>query len=198
MMMMTTNKLIPAATMALLLLAADATAQPRWAVGARAGLAVPTQAIEGEDFGAGVGVEGSLRYRLSSGLSAYAGWDWTRFSSGLTLGETEADFEETGYVFGFRLEHTFSDEDGPTLWLRGGPTLARVEIEDLNGDFLADTGRSSGWEVGGGVGFSVGQRLSLVPGVRYRSSSHDVEIDGISYDFDLGYVSFEAGAAMIF
>lgn len=196
--MMMTNKLILAVTTALLLLAADATAQPRWAVGARAGLAVPVKSIEGEDFGAGTGVEGSLRYRFFSRLSAYVGWDWSRFSSGLTLGETEVDFEETGYVFGLRLEHTFADEEGPTLWLRGGPTLARVDMEDLNGDVPADTGRGLGWEVGGGVGLTIGRRWSLMPGVRYRSISHDVAIDGISYDFDLGYVSLEAGAAMVF
>lgn len=195
---MTTNKLIVAAALALFLPAADATAQPRWAVGARAGLAVPTQAIEGEDFGAGVGVEGSLRYRIFSSLSAYVGWDWTRFSSGPTLGDDEVDFDETGYAFGLRVEHTFSDEEGPTLWLRGGPTLAGVEIEDVNGDVLADTGRGAGWEVGGGVGLTIGQRWSLAPGIRYRSTSHDVQIDGTSYDFDLGYLSLEAGAAVIF
>lgn len=193
-----TNKLILAVTTALFLLAADATAQPRWAVEARTGLAVPTQAIEGEDFGAGVGVEGSLHYRIFPRLSAYVGWGWTRFSSGLTLGETEADFEETGYVSGLRVEHRFSDQDGPTLWLRGGPTLARVELEDLSGGSVADTGRDWGWEVGAGVGLTIGRRWSLVPGVRYRSISHDVEIGGISYDFDLGYVSLEAGAAVSF
>lgn len=177
--------------------ASPALAQQPWAVELRGGVAFPTADLGEDELDTGLGFEGTIRYRFLPHLAAYAGWDWMHFGADEAGGVTDVDVEATGYAFGLRFEHPFSGGTGPgpAYWARAGVLVDHIEIENQEGDLIADTGHGLGWEVGAGVAIGVGEKGSLTPGVRYRSLSRDLEFDGGEVPVDLRYVAAELGFA---
>lgn len=174
-------------------------AQQRWSLELRAAGALPTGEIAGEELKVGAGFEGSVRYHLLPHLAAYAGWDWMSFGSDESFAGPDVDFEETGYALGLRFEHPFRGEaGGPAWWARAGATLNHLELEDPDGEPLADSDHGPGWEAGVGVALPVGDGWSITPGARWRALSRDVEIDGQTTDVDLRYVTLGLGVVRVF
>ncbi|NIP58148.1 MAG: outer membrane beta-barrel protein [Gemmatimonadetes bacterium] len=193
---------ITASSVLHLLLWSPAESQQGWAVELRGNGAVPTREIGDDDLGAGFGFEGTVRYAFLPHLAAYAGWDWTRFSPDDSFAGSGMDFEETGYAFGLRFEHPFSGDLGAAdtwaWWARAGGTFDHLEIEDPDGELIADTGSGVGWEVGTGLALALATGWSLTPGVRYRSLTRDVEIATTTTTVELEYVAFEVGIVRLF
>ena len=65
-----------------------------------------------------------------------------------------------------RFEHPFSGKtgSGPALRLRAGGTHNQIEVEDADGDSVADSGHGLGREAGAGVTFAIGESLRSRPG----------------------------------
>lgn len=177
--------------------ASPALAQQPWALEVRGGVAFPTADLGEDALDTGLGFEGTVRYRFLPHLAAYAGWDWMHFGADEMVGTGDVDVEATGYAFGLRFEHPFSGETGPgpAYWARAGVLVDHIEIEDQEGDLVADTGHGLGWEAGAGVAIGVGEKGSLTPGVRYRSIARELEFDGFEVPVDLQYVAAELGFA---
>ena len=186
------------AALGLALATSTAAAQDRLAVELRGGLDTPTKEIGAQDLETGFGFDATLRYRFMPHLAVYAGWDWIRFSPESSFAGTGMDIEETGYVFGLRFEHPFSGNSGFAGWVRGGGTYNHLEIENADGDIVADSGHGLGWEAAAGVAIAATQRLSVTPGVRYRALNRDVEIGATTTEVELRYVAFELGLALGF
>jgi len=181
---------------ALLMVAGVAGAQDRWSIEASGGAAFATQKLGGADLGTGVGLEVNGRYRIMPHLAIYAGWDWHHFPSDRPLGGGDMDFEDTGYAFGLRFEHPFMTR--LAYWLRAGGTANHIEVEDVGGDIISDTGHGVGWEVGGGLTIPVRNRFMLTPGVRYRALARDMELGGVTTPVDLQYLTVGLGLAYRF
>lgn len=169
--------------------------QNPWTFDVRAGVAVPTQDIGEDELDTGFGFEGTIAYRVLPHLSAYGGWDWHKFGSEESFAGADADFEETGYAFGLRFEHPFAGEsgDGPAFRLRGGATINHLEVEDQNGDLVADSDHGLGWEAGAGITLPLSDDWRLSPGARYRSLSRDLTVGDVTTEVDLRYVALELG-----
>ena len=180
--------------------ASPVLAQQPWAVEVRGGVAFPTADLGEDELDTGLGFEGTIRYDFMPHLAAYAGWDWMHFGADDAGGVTDVDVESTGYALGLRFEHPFSGETGYGLayWARAGVLIDHIEIEDQDGNLIADTGHGLGWEVGAGVAIGVGDRGSFTPGVRFRSLSRDLEFDGGEVPVDLRYMTAELGFAWRF
>jgi len=189
-----------ASAAAIFTLTTTASAQDRWAFELRSGAALPTEDVGTDELGMGFGFDGTLQYRFQPHLAAYAGWDWMRFSPETSFAGDEIDFEETGYAFGLRFQHPFSGEEGPVgWWLRAGGTYDHLELEDADGEIIADSGHGFGFELGAGVAVALGDRFTLTPGARFRSLSRDVETeDGPALDGDLRYGTLGVGLALAF
>jgi opacity protein-like surface antigen len=183
----------------MILVTAISHAEKPWTVELRAG-AGPSQEVEGDALGPGMGFEAALAYRFLPHLSAYGGWDWYHFTSDQTFAGSDMDFEETGYAFGLKFEHPFSGEQGPgpSWWVRGGGTYEHIEIENPDGDIIGDSGHGIGWETGAGVSFQVAESWWLTPGARYRSLTRDVTLSGVTRSMDLRYLAVEIGVARSF
>lgn len=182
------------AGLAVAIAAAPADAQDRrWGVEVRGGVAFPTQDIGTDDLGTGVALDGTFTYRFTPQVGAYAGWGWAHFNPETSFAGNDIDFEETGYVFGLRFEQPFSDDAPVSGWLSVGGTVVHLELEDVEGDIVADTGHGLGFEGAGGVAFALGERWSLTPGVRYSLVSRDVEIGPVTTDIELEYVAVDIG-----
>ncbi|MHB1328413.1 MAG: outer membrane beta-barrel protein, partial [Gemmatimonadales bacterium] len=106
-----------------------ATAQRRWDVALRGGVALPTQELGNAELETGVGFEATVSYRLLEHLAVYGGWGWRQFGTDAnvaTFAGTDIDVEETGYVLGLRFEHPLAGAGSPALVLRGGATFAHI------------------------------------------------------------------------
>ena len=182
----------------LLFLAAEADAQDRWALELRGGGAFPTQDIADDGLGAGVALEATFSYKVSSSVAAYAGWGWAHFNPDQSFAGTDIDFEETGYTFGLRLEQPLGDDSPLGWWLRAGGTVDHLELEDASGDVVADSGHGLGFEAATGLSVELGDRWRLTPGFRYSSLSRDVDIGSETTGIDLRYAALEVGLAWSF
>lgn len=185
-----------ATAMALLAGAGTAGAQSRWSVEVTGGAAFPTQKLGDADLGTGVGLELIGRYRIMPHLAIYAGWDYHHFQFDRPVAGSDMDVEDTGYAFGLRFEHPLASRTA--YWVRIGGTANHLELENGDGDIVFDSGHGIGWEAGGGVTMPVGRRLTLTPGVRYRTLSRDLEIGGVRAPADLRYVTIGMGIAYQF
>jgi opacity protein-like surface antigen len=191
-MMLTTLSL--AATLA----ASPAHAQGRWELEVRGHSAVSTQDAARDSHENGFGFEGVVSYRFLPHLALYGGWNWTQFAAIDAIAGPAIDLEETGYVLGLRFEHPFRAEGGSAYWLRAGATYNHLELENADGELVADSGHGVGWEAAGGVALPIGNRWSVKPGLRYRAISRDLDLTGRTTTVDLQHLSVEMGFAFRF
>lgn len=191
------RRLVP---MSLILLTAIATIstpifaqeEDRWRIEILPGVAKPTKRLGVLDLGAGGGFEANIGFRLLPHLATYGGWDWHRFKANVPFASNKMEVEETGYAFGLRFEHPIRSLSR-TLVLRAGGTYNHIEMEDSAGRFVSDSGHGLGWEAGIGVGFRLGERWRITPGMRFRSLSRDLIEASVVNPVTLRYVAFEVG-----
>ena len=128
----------------------------------------------------------------------YAGWDWHRFSAEASSAGADNDFEETGYAFGIRFQHSVGQSETAALPLRGGGTLNHIEVENSAGDQVADSDHGLGWEAGAGMAFRIASRWQVTPGVRFRSLSRDLTTGAATTPTELRYFAAEVGFSRAF
>ena len=142
--------------------------------------------------GAGFGFETAAAYRFMPHLAAYAGWSWNHFGTDQSFAGTDASFEETGYTFGFQFIHPLGALDLNYLIKLGG-TYNHIEVENNKGDIISDSGHGLGWQAEAGIVIRLSDHISLIPGIRYRSLSRDINIDNVSTAIEMNYFSVGAG-----
>lgn len=174
-----------------------AAAQSRFSLELGTGAALTTQQVGDADLGLGAGFELVLAYRLLPHLSAYGGWGWRHFAADDSFAGPDMDFEETGYTFGLQFIHPTA-LDRLSYLVQAGGLYNHLEIENTDGDLVGDTKHGLGWQAGAGLVYALTPHWSVSPSVRYRALSRDVEIDGVTTDTDLNYVSFGIGFARSF
>lgn len=166
----------------------ETMAQARWSFDLRGAVAFPTQSLGEADLSTGFGVEPTFSYRFMPHLGAYAGWGWHQFNTDEMPAGTDMDVEETGYTFGLQFIHPI---EGTSLsyFVRGGGIYNHIEIENDEGDIVSDSGHGLGWQAEAGIVVSLNDYWSLLPGVRYRALSRDIELENVTTNVDLNYVS---------
>ena len=168
-------------------------AQDRWGFEFRGFGAVGTQDEERETNENGFGFEGNLQYRFLPHMAAYAGWDWSNFGANDAIAGPDMELEETGYVFGLRFEHPFREGSPMAGWLRAGATMNHLELENAEGEIVADSGHGLGWEFGAGITLPVSANWVLTPGIRYRTLSRDLQVENRTVPVEMQYMAFEFG-----
>lgn len=172
--------------------AQELNTQGHWSAEFRSGAAFATQDLGETELGTGFGFEGTVGYRFMPHMGAYAGWGWHHFPGDDTFASADVDFEETGYVFGFKFNHPLG-HTGFNYVVQLGGILNHIEVENDDGDVIADSDHGLGWEVGGGLAFPIGEQIQLMPMVRYRSLSQDLDTAAGDQSVDLTYLSFNMG-----
>lgn len=189
-------------TTALLLagLGADSPLSGQNAIGLeiRANGAISTQDTEREYNNSGFGFEANLQYRFHPNVSAYAGWDWARFSALEAIGGPDMDLKQTGYVLGLRYERPFSETSRTAWWVRLGGIYDHLELKDADGNTVDDSGHGFGSEAGAGVVVPFGEYWSLTPGIRYRKISRDLAVEGAEVPVTMESLAFELGMGVHF
>jgi hypothetical protein len=162
----------------------------------RFALAAPSEQVAGTDLETGLGVGAVISLRLMPRLHLYGGWDWMQFPYE-ALG-VDRDLQETGYTFGLRFEQSLRADAGVRFRAEAGGTLKHIEIEDDNGNLIADSGHDWGFELGTGIRVPFGTSWSAVPMLRYRSLGTEFRTGSIVTKADLRYFGFELGLSRHF
>lgn len=172
-------------------------AQNRWGAEFRSGVNFATKDIADADLKTGFGFEATFAYRVMPHLSAYAGWSWNKFSADNSFAGTDMDFEETGYTFGFQLIHPLG-ETSLSYLVRAGGIYNHIEVENVDGEIISDSGHGLGWQAEAGLVIPIIDRINLLPSLRYRSLSRDLEIGNITTSVNQNYVSVGIGLSWSF
>jgi outer membrane protein W len=183
--------------LAIFLLSNHSVAQDKWILELRPGVNYATKDISDADLGVGFGSELTIAYRFMPHLAAYAGWSYNNFAVDQSFAGTDASFEETGYTFGLQFIHQIGESDISYL-VRAGGTYNHIEIENNDGDITIDSGHGLGWQAEAGLSIPLSEKLSLLPSVRYRSLSRDIEIENVSASVQLNYFSVGVGLSWFF
>lgn len=175
----------------------DLAAQ-RVAVDLRAVAATPTESLAGADLSAAFGYGLTVGYHLQPHLLAYGGWDWVHFQAKESFAGTDMDFEETGYTAGLRFEHPIRRASLTMFRVEAGATFKHVEVEDVVGGVVDDSGHELGFEAGGGLMIPLGESWRIAPTLRFRSLSPSFDITGVTTKSDLRYAGVEVGVSRRF
>ncbi len=167
-------------------------AQERFGLTLRGGADCATVKLGDADLNTGFGIEGSISYRFLTHLHANAGWSWNRFKSEKSFAGSDITFEETGYLAGLQYIHPLGESRFSYL-IGAGATLNHIEVENNEGEIIANSGHGFGWQADAGVSIELLKRLQLIPSVRYRSLSRTIKIDEISTPTDLNYIAIQLG-----
>ncbi len=180
------------AFIALIMTTQTANAQKRWSMELRSGANLPTAKLGNTSLDTGFGFEGSFAYRFLPNLAAYAGWSWNKFPAAESMLGSNVDFEETGYLFGLQFIHPIAASKINYL-LKAGGTYNHIETENTGGTIINDTGHGLGWQAGAGIAIPLGNRLQLIPEIRYRTLSRDIKMDNFTTPVNLNYLSASVG-----
>jgi hypothetical protein len=118
----------------------------------------------------GVGFDGILHYDLLKHSGLYVGWGWNKFTSRTSFSGDNADFEETGYMFGLQLKHSI-DGLRSSYYVRAGGLYNHIEIENESGSIIGDTGHGLGWQLAAGIDIPIAYKWSMSPVVKYNFKS---------------------------
>lgn len=175
------------AGLALLGAAGTAEAQMRpspLSVEVRGGAAFPTASF-GDNFETGVSYGARAIFDVAPGLGVYAGYSQSDFD--LKSGVVDGDVSDRGFSAGLRAALPVGM---PALspWVHGG--VVYNELRGQVAGFSGNSERKAGFEVGGGLEFPLGQRVSVTPGATYTSTSRDTVTGGSS---NVNYVKADIG-----
>lgn len=157
----------------------------------------PTKELANTNLKTGFGFEGTVAYKFLPHLGAYAGWGWNHFAADNSFAGTDMDFEETGYSLGLQFIHPV--ENSKLNYLIGaGAIYNHIEIENNQGDIVADSKHGWGWRAEAGIDVPVAKQLHLTPTIRYQTLSRDFAIGETKTAGDLNYVSVGVGLSWYF
>lgn len=168
-----------------------------FSVEVRAGAALPTGDF-GDVVSTGwtVGVDGTFNITPMFGI--YGGYSYSSYALDEELEELfgEADITEQGFDAGIKA--TLGGGTLPfTPYLRGGLIYHKLdgEFEDGDVDEGEELDYELGFEVGGGLMFPLGPRISVTPSVSYTSFSLSAEDDELEA-FDVDISTFKVGIGL--
>lgn len=186
-----------AATAALVATAQSVSAQtPQFALEVRGGYAIPTGDWNEDDtFENGFGFGANAIAMVTPQIGVYAGWESFQFNVDEDEEGVEADATDVGFRAGAMFNVPLAQSPNLTPFVEAGVLYNKLEIS-ASGDGASveiDSESSIGFEAGVGVAVALGERLSVVPMVRYRQ--HQVEFEDIDAEDseDISYVVVGVG-----
>lgn len=168
--------------------------QNKWSAEFRPNINFPTSDFVDTDVKVGFGFEFAIGYQFIEHFGAYVGWGHNNFK----IEDSDIDFDETGYTFGLQFIHPIGSSESLSYLIRAGTIYNHIEVEDIDGTLIDDTGHGFGWEVGAGLNYLIGSNWSLRPQMGYRTLSRDLNMAGATTKIDVNYIAFGLGIAKIF
>ncbi|MBW3571499.1 MAG: porin family protein [Gemmatimonadetes bacterium] len=158
---------------------------PQFALEVRGGYAIPTGDWNEDDtFENGFGFGANVMAMVTPQIGVYAGWETFEFKVDEDEEGVEADATDAGFRAGVTVNVPLAQSPNLTPFVELGVLYNTLEISASAGGASIDveSDASLGFEAGLGVAVALGQRLSVVPMVRYRR--HEVEFEDFSDESD--------------
>ena len=140
----------------------------------------------------GFGFEGIFHVRVMEHAGIYGGWGWNRFGSDESFAGDDACFEETGYVFGLQFKHPVGTMP-LSYYLRAGGLYNHIEVENSEGNIIYDSGHGMGLQLAGGLDFQLGSNWSFTPGLKFNLLPSEIDMEGVTKELDINYLSVRVG-----
>lgn len=172
-------------------------AQEKFSAEFRPGISFPLDKMAGSKVNTGFGFEFTLAYEVLQDVGVYAGWGWNKFDAENAFMTNRVEIEETGYTAGIQFKHRIKNSSLSYL-IRGGAVYNHLELEDNEGELIADSGHGLGWQAEAGITFEIGNSWDFRPTVRYRSLPGNIEVFNGQMSVDLQYISIGVGLAKKF
>tara|TARA_R110002051_G_scaffold325867_1_gene432606 strand:+ start:146046 stop:146618 length:573 start_codon:yes stop_codon:yes gene_type:complete len=188
------NSIIRVLLLSMVLMSGVLFSQEKWSVEVRPGVNFPISDFGEANIKTGFGFEAAIGYRFMEHLGAYVGWGYNTFK----LEDSNFDFDETGYTFGFQFIHPLGTSDKLSYLVRAGGIYNHIEIENSNGAIVEDSGHGLGWELGAGINYELGSNWYFRPQIGYRALSRTIELGEITSNIDINYFVFGVGIAKTF
>lgn len=179
------------------LMGISSPAQEKFSVEFRPGISFPLNEIAGTKVNTGYGFEFTVAYEVLQDVGIYAGWGWNKFNSENTFMVNRIDIVETGYTAGIQFKHRITNSPISYL-IRGGTVYNHLELENKDGNLIADSGYGIGWQAEAGVTLEIGNKWDFRPTLRFRSLPGDIEVFNGHMSVDLQYISLGVGLAKRF
>jgi opacity protein-like surface antigen len=176
----------------LLAVATTSEAQSRFSAEFRPGFNFPVSDLDEENLGLGFGFEVKAAYKIMPHLKGYGGWGWNSFKTDSKQMNDELELTENSFTFGLELRLPVTDPP-ITYFIYGGGVWGQLKIEDMGNTINASSDYGLGWQLGGGVEFTLTDYWSLKPDVRYRSLSREFMIMNIPSEVDMNYFAVGLG-----
>jgi opacity protein-like surface antigen len=168
---------------------------PTFALEVRGGYAIPTGDWNEDDtFENGFGFGGNVIAQVTPQIGVYGGWESFTFNVDEDEEGVEADATDAGFRAGVIVNVPLAMAPNVAPFLEVGALYNTLEI-GASGDGASveiESEASVGFEGGVGVAVALGERLSVVPMVRYRQ--HNVEFEDLEGESeDISYVVVGVG-----
>lgn len=174
------------------LISISVTAQEKWSVEVRPSLGFPLSDVGNIDAKIGYGFEAVGAYKVMPHLAVYAGWSWNQFRGDDSSIGDQITFDEKGYTFGLHIIRNIGTS--PFSYFGSvGAIYNSMKFENNARNLSSKTDYGFGWQVALGVDYEFASNFSLRPTFRYRSLSRDFEVQNVSTDMSLKYISFGIG-----
>lgn len=160
------------------------------------GVGVPTGDF-GEAADPSYGLGATVTYDLAPMIGIRAGYSYQRFGfseDNPEAGDGDADYSDSGFALGLELSPVLTP--GLNLLLHADAILHQMKISGSEDavSLSVTSDRSLGFDVGAGVAFPVGPRVSIVPRVRYRQYDAEFDFEGEDGEGSISY--FAAGLGL--
>jgi len=168
----------------------------------RGSAAIPTGDFN-DGINTGWGIGGNVRYSFTPVVDVYGGFDHFSFSTD-DDGDPGVDVgvDDNAFRAGLRANVPLVGMTGISPWVEGGLVFARTSISASDGSssISINSDWGVGFEAGAGLSFAVAPRISINPGVRYRTHKADFSGNDDSTDnpgkADVNYVALELGVSL--
>ncbi|HEU0053732.1 MAG TPA: outer membrane beta-barrel protein, partial [Longimicrobium sp.] len=130
------------------------------AIEVRGGLALPT-GDDADGLNTGFTVGGDLIFQATPMIGIYAGYNYNEFG---VEDVDDVSVNVKGFDAGVRLGFPTTSLGGFTPFLKGGVLYQSAEITDTD----IETDDEFGFEVGGGLEYMLGNRVSFTPAASYN------------------------------
>lgn len=169
----------------------------RFGVELNVGGSFATDKLADAKLNPGFGAEFLLHYRIVEHTGVYAGWGWNKFNAENSFAGQDMDFEETGYVFGVQFKHPLG-QTPLNYYLRLGGLYNHIEIENTEGEIVADSKHGLGFQLAGGIHIKLNESWSITPGVKFHYLPRETDYPVNTTDLNLNYVSLRIGIVKTF
>lgn len=136
----------------------------------------PTRTVLDQNLRIGNGIELTGVYNVSNRTSVYAGLLWNRFDTDESRNEEDIEYTQKGIVLGTLFNFKIIEKQKHLYYIRTGFTYSNVASSSVIETANFESKNAIGTQLGLGMSIKSLGHWSILPELRYSSSSHRKDV----------------------